>query len=247
MAVIENGISKDDPSSERYFEGRYIVPHDKGGESDAADGWMPNYWVPTEYFIDWSEWSVNRMKTLTMADLYRSKGLDHKVQPPHETKLPSRFQNSDFYFKSGATLSHTGAYSPMFRYNNPTPFNVGGSCIFTEWNLATFLAVACSKLTRFNFKCFINGSVNASEDPIKEIPFYTCFSKGIFSRLVAKIIEQQKTNPRYDYASNEQLEIDRLVYEAYGLNEDDIQEVENWYARRYPVLAAAQKVNLKKS
>src|SRR5690606_29966837 len=44
-----------------------------------------------------------------------------------------------------------------------------------------------------------------------------------------------------DYASNEQLEIDRLVYAAYGLNEGDIREVEDWYARRYPKLAQAQR------
>lgn len=66
------------------------------------------------------------------------------------------------------------------------------------------------------------------------------------SILVEEIIGKQKKHPRYDYASNEQIEIDRLVYEAYGLNEDDIQEVENWYARRYSALAAAQRANLER-
>jgi hypothetical protein len=64
------------------------------------------------------------------------------------------------------------------------------------------------------------------------------------TRLVLSIIDQQRANPRYDYASNEQLEIDRLVYAAYGLNEADIREVEDWYARRYPKLAKAQKEKL---
>jgi len=36
---------------------------------------------------------------------------------------------------------------------------------------------------------------------------------------------------------NEQKEIDRLVYDLYGLNDNDIKEVETWYARRYPKLA----------
>lgn len=58
------------------------------------------------------------------------------------------------------------------------------------------------------------------------------------------IISKQTRDDRYDYASNEQLEIDRQVYEAYGLNEADIREVEDWYTRRYPALAAAQKRNL---
>jgi hypothetical protein len=64
--------------------------------------------------------------------------------------------------------------------------------------------------------------------------------------LVDAIIDKQKIDPRYDYASHEQIEIDKLVYEAYGLNAEDIAEVENWYARRYPKLSQAQKANLRK-
>ncbi len=59
------------------------------------------------------------------------------------------------------------------------------------------------------------------------------------------IINKQKVDLRYDYASHEQIEIDKLVYDAYGLNKHDIREVENWYARRYPKLVAAQKENLR--
>lgn len=54
----------------------------------------------------------------------------------------------------------------------------------------------------------------------------------------------QKTILRYDYASHEQIVIDKLVFDAYGLNADDIQEVENWYARCYSKLSIAQKANL---
>lgn len=239
-SIVEFGISTADQSSDRYFGGRYIVPHDKGGESDAESGWIPNYFVPTEYYIDWSEQAVNRMKTLTMADLYREKGQERKIQPYHETRLPSRFQNSSYYFRHGLTLSHTGEYSPMFRLNCGSVFNVGGSCIFGVLDEKTLLAVLAAKITRYFFKTAINTSVNASEDPIKEIPFPLSINQDVNS-LVESIVQHQKEISRYDYASNEQLEIDRLVYEAYGLNKDDIQEVENWYARRYPKLAKAQR------
>lgn len=40
--------------------------------------------------------------------------------------------------------------------------------------------------------------------------------------------------------------ISRLLYEAYKLNGYDMRKVENWYARRYPKLVAAQKENLRK-
>jgi hypothetical protein len=60
--------------------------------------------------------------------------------------------------------------------------------------------------------------------------------------LVRTIIEEQKQNPGYDYMSNEQKEIDRVVGELYGLNEEDIREIELWYCRRYPKLAEAQGI-----
>lgn len=41
----------------------------------------------------------------------------------------------------------------------------------------------------------------------------------------------------YPYHLHEQIEIDKLVYKLYNLSEDDIKEVESWYARRYPKLA----------
>ena len=55
--------------------------------------------------------------------------------------------------------------------------------------------------------------------------------------LVSCIISKQKSDPRYDYMINEQVEIDKLVYLMYNLNENDIKEVENWFFRRYPKLA----------
>ncbi len=54
------------------------------------------------------------------------------------------------------------------------------------------------------------------------------------------IIQKQKKDPRYPYHLHEQREIDALVYELYGVTEDERAEVEIWYARRYPRLAAAE-------
>jgi type I restriction-modification system DNA methylase subunit len=234
--VIDKGIHKTETEDEfdpsRYFGGRYIVPHDKGGESDTESGWLPNYWVPTDYYIDWSTEAITRMKTLTMAERDRDKGKNQD-----RGDVCSRFQNSDSYFKEGLTLSHTGMYSPMFRANNPAPYNVGGSCIFFELDRDFVLGVLCSALVKYFFKNGINHTVNASEDPIKEIPIPITPNPKI-EKLVSQIIEKQKQNSRYDYASHEQKEIDKLVYEMYGLGEEDVKEVETWYRRRYPRLAS---------
>jgi len=87
----------------------------------------------------------------------------------------------------------------------------------------------------------VNGTVHSMQGDIDDSPIAIDFPIPSAQNLVARIAQAQRANPRYDYASNEQLEIDRLVYEAYGLNETDIREVEDWYARRYPKLAAAQR------
>lgn len=58
--------------------------------------------------------------------------------------------------------------------------------------------------------------------------------------LVLEIIRQQQTDSFYPYHLNEQKEIDDLVYQLYGLTEEDIREIELWYCRRYPKLAEAQ-------
>lgn len=238
--VIENGISKDNHNSPRYFYGRHILPYDKGGKCDAKGGWLPKYQLSTEYFIDWSEWAVNRMKTLTVREKNRLKG-----KSGGKDKLASRVQNSEFYFQRGITFSHTGIYSPTFRIGTGALFDVAGSTLFCEcMPVEELLFRVNSRMWIFFFRNFANASVNASEDPIKEIPLPSPSIQLDKTGLISSIVRAQRQDQQYDYASNEQLEIDRLVYQAYGLNEADIREVENWYARRYPKLAKAQRGKL---
>jgi hypothetical protein len=230
LSVIDKGICKDSPKSERYFGGRYIIPHDKGGESDSDTGWLPNYWVDTNYYIDWSEWAVTEIKTLV--------GLDGKIK--------SRYQNISFYFKNGIDYSQTGVYSPTFRINSGAVFNTEATSIFGVFEIMSFLGFLTSKMTRFFIKNFIDNTVHASADKLKECTSLVNTELENVKKEVAQIVAKQQSDPRYDYASHEQIEIDKLVYEAYGLSQEDVQEVENWYARRYSKLSAAQKANLRK-
>jgi len=230
LKVIEFGIhkSKDEPNfdPDRWFEGRYIVPYDKGGESDTESGWLPNYYVPTNYFIDWSTWAVNRLKTLTYDERDGKGG----------TGLCSRFQNKDYYFREGLTLSYTGVYAPNLRLNSLGVFDVGGSSVFSKFNNHMILGNFACKIIKLLGKNFIDHTVNFQVDENKELPILSTVS-GEVVMLVDRIIEKQKENPRYDYSTNEQKEIDQKIYQMYGLNESDILEVETWYARRYPNLA----------
>ena len=246
LDVIHHGISKDDPTSPCYFDGRYIAPYDKGGESDSDEGWMPNYWVPTNYFIDWSEAAVTAIETVTIADAYRRKGKPVPSGKPHyETTVAGLIRNPDFYFKVGITFSDTGFYAPTFRMNSVGTFDVMGMTLFTDTDSEQFCGFLSSKMTRFFVKNCVNSTVHTQVEGLKPLPFpKPWLARGQIAELIQAVVAQQRADPRYDYASNEQLEIDRLVYEAYGLNEADIREIEDWYARRYPALAAAQKRNL---
>lgn len=244
LAVIKNGISKDDMTSSRYFEGRYIVPYDKGGEANAAGGWMPNYWVPTNYYIDWSEWAVNRMETYTIAQRIRDRNENKAIQPHYESTNCAVIRSPHKYFVPSVSFSRTGVYAPTFRFGSASCFDTEGSMIFfpVSYEARKIILQLTAHILKYVSKNFLGHTVHCQVDELKECTFLV---KEIHAdALVEKIVEKQKVTPRYDYASNEQIEIDRLVYEAYGLNEDDIQEVENWYARRYPKLAAAQRENL---
>lgn len=225
--VIEKGIcqsrSEKGFEEERWFEGRYIIPHDKGGESDAESGWLPNYWVETAYSIDWSSSAIQRIKSLKAVN----------------GKLKSRFQNTSFYFKYGIDYSQTGIYSPTFRLNSGANFNTEATSIFFKGELEPTLSKVASRVYKFLLKNFIDATVHSSADKIKETSFPISKAEDEkLKELVSEIIQKQKANPRYDYLSNEQKEIDRLVYGLYGLEEADIREVETWWARRYPKLAS---------
>ncbi len=246
QAVVERGISKEDRRSNRYFGGRYIVPYDKGGESDSGEGWMPNYYVPTNYFIDWSEEAVRAIETLTIADVYRRKRKAIPSGKAHfETTVAGLFRNQEYYFKIGITFSDTGFYAPTFRLSSGGTFDVMGMTLFSPTDSEQLCGFLASRLTRYLIKNFVNSTVHTQVEGMKPLPLpVSQLVRGRIAEFVHSIVQQQHTNPRYDYASNEQLEIDRLVYEAYGLNEADIREVEDWYARRYKTLADAQRRNL---
>jgi len=239
MDVIENGICTNPnhrAHKHRYFGGRHFVPYDKGGASEIEEAWLPNYYVLTPYFIDWSEQAVKRLKTL---------------KKPGTTKIASRFQNKEFYFKDGISFSITGIYAPTFRESCGGIFDVKGSGIYIErLNRNYFSGLLNSSVIRYFNKNFIQHTVDFQVNEVKKIPIIYNISenyKQSLAKLVSAIVQNQKQNPKYDYMTNEQVEIDKLVYEMYNLGEEDIKEVENWYFRRYPKLAkiVEEKLNRK--
>jgi hypothetical protein len=207
----ESGIAIRGERTPRYLE------FDKSGEMVTDDGRLLNYYKPPEFYIDWSEEAVGFFAA--------NNGLRNKHR----------------YFQPGITYSVTGVYAPTFRVGCGQIFGQKGATIFCD-ALPQFdlLGQLCSRQCRFLIKNFLSHGVDATDSVIEQTPVLLTSVQNV-ATLVERLVEHLRADPSYDYASNEQVEIDRLVYEAYGLNEADIREVEDWYARRYPRLASAQR------
>lgn len=227
------------------YSGRCFIPFDKGGSSNADDGLMPNYWSPTDYFIDWAVSALKRMRTLTIADRKKMEGKKETIKQGEDRKLASALRNPTEWFKPAITYSPTGFYSPTFRISAGTVFqNTGSGIICEELPIERLLGILSSTWAKYVFKNFLNHTVHTQEGDIAEFPL--CDVKDLkrneIDSLVKSIIEKQQTDPCYPYHLHEQKEIDTLIYQLYGLNSDDIREVELWFCRRYSKLAEAQGV-----
>jgi hypothetical protein len=237
--ISDQGISK------KMFSGRTFVPYDKGGTSEIESKRLSNYFSPTNYYIDWSEESINRMKKFTVEDVKKHLGKTN-ITTKNKTEIASRLLNTSYFFRKGLTFSFTGIYSPTFRINSNSVFQDAGSSIFTNiFSPEYLLGILCSKLSKYLLKSFVNNSINSSIDSIKMIPvpIKNEFQKKI-EIIVEKIIDNQKKNPEYEYQFKEQIDIDYLVYQSYGLKNKQINEIENWYDRKYPKLMNENQVKI---
>lgn len=236
--IIQKGISK------KMFGGKTILPYDKGGSSDIESGRLSNYYAPTKFYIDWSEDNLQRMKTLTIAD--RKRFYEQKNIPKSdENKLAFIYPNKQFFFRNGMTFSGVGLYSPTYRLSSGTLFEQkAGSGIFIKDNWEHHVSyeflfgILCSKLIRYIQRNFINNTVNFFVSDVKKTPVCICKKKDQerITQLVNQIIEKQKVDEEYNYQKFEQIEIDKIIYDIYGLNEELIEEVETWFERKFPKL-----------
>ena len=203
-----SGIAINDRSAERYF-----VPLDKAGKADIEEGQLSVFWRPVEFYVDWSEAAVTRMKTLPGA----------------------RFQNSQHYFHRGVSFSSTGIYCPTFRLSHGGVFDQKGSCVFSDiLSPETLLGLLSSTLMKYFAKSFINHGVDAQLD---DLPIVLPTDDEI-QRLETKINEivvRQQADPEFDYRPD-LAELDVIVFDIYRLTDAERLEVNCWYKRRYPKL-----------
>jgi hypothetical protein len=215
------------------YQGRYLIPYDKGGSSDVSEGWLPNYYVPSSFYIKWSEKYVSELRERQNRALGQHK---------------STIRNENHWFKQGITFSSTGVYAPTFRINSKALFdNKGSTCFCNKIETKILLGVLSSSFAKYILKVFVQHNVEFAVDALTWFPVCenNFQSSSKIKGLVSNIMAKQNNQNDYDYMTNEQLEIDRLVYAMYNLNDEDIQEVENWYFRRYPKLARVIEEKIK--
>ena len=68
------------------------------------------------------------------------------------------------------------------------------------------------------------------------IPITDKQTKEKIESLVESIITQLNKDPDYPYDENEQIEIDEIVYQIYGLDSNLVEEIKDWFIRKYPHL-----------
>jgi len=226
------------------YGGRYFVPYDKGGESDSEEGWLPNYYVPTNYFITWSKDAVRRLKTATLADVKKRKKQPEKIRSGDNNKLAAYIRNQEYYFRYGVTFSRTGYYAPTFRLGSGGVFDTEGPHIFTEQlPPLVLISLLASTLSRYIMKVMIDHTVHFQVDEVKELAIpreINVVTMARISGIVDNLVRKQQTDTRYPFWLYEQKELDSIIYDLFGLSFEDIREIELWYCRRYPKLAKAQ-------
>ena len=232
FAIVEKGRFLSDeeavalPDEEKLYGirgRRSFVRFEMGMPSNTDSGLLPCYYQPpSQIAINWSLEAYASMRAEGHSDLANA---EYRFRP----------------FDEQIAFSFAGIYCPTFRRANAPVFLNAAPRIFLRRGFSNkeWLGILNSKLFRYVARELVNHTVNFGVDDIKEVPVPK-YIDGIAEQ-VGHILRKQELNHNYDYASNEQLEIDRLVYEAYGLNEADIREVEDWYSRRYHKLAQAQR------
>ncbi len=96
IAALSAEEKRDGVDPEKYG-GRHFVLYDKGGAADIEGGWLPNYYVPTEYFIDWSTTTVERLRTATIADVKTRKGELKQIRASDKTTRAAVIRNPRLY------------------------------------------------------------------------------------------------------------------------------------------------------
>ena len=216
----ENGMKVLDPKKDKYY-----VPFDKGGEQDIEGGEFNNFWKPVDYWIDWSEKSVRTLK--------------ERSEWPIKTPKKPRFQNAKHYFKTGIVCTGTGLYAPNYYLSFGGIFGHQVNLLlpFDRRLTKYLLIILSSKLIRYLAKSTILNTVSFVTDCHNYLPIVVPTQKQLneANDICDEVIKLKKENfGQKGLTSKVDKLVEPFVNDLYGLDKDDILEIQTWFKRRYP-------------
>jgi len=130
-------------------------------------------------------------------------------------------RNRSLYFREGVTCSSMGIRFSACYLPPGSLFGVN-ACFFPETRLELFylLGFLNSKLASYLLRAVLNRSNMITPGYVKRLPYLPPITDGqtCVSQLAESITEKLRAIPQADY-SQEQAEIDRLIFDAYGISE----------------------------
>jgi len=209
------GIEVLDPQSDKYF-----IPFDKGGEQNTEEGEFRSFWSPVDYWIDWSQKSVNKLRKRAL---------------PSNPKNRAYLRNEQFYFQMAIRFTRAGLYAPMYEQSFGGIFSDKG-CLIIPFETAIsnyLLGYLCTDVSRYLCKNFIQHGVMTEIEGIRQMPIPVP-SKELYDTVTAKVallIEERKRGNR---GSSIEEEINKLFAAHIVLSKVEEEEIQTWFKRRYP-------------
>ena len=210
----KEGIDVDDFDNQRYF-----IPYDKGGESDPKNSILRKFWSPVDYWIDWSQTSVQLL--IERSNLTGSG--------------KAYIRNPQFYFKKGISYAMSGIYSPTFEMGFGGVFDQKSPLIipYKEDILKYLLGYLNYPLVRYLAKTAIQHTIDTTPDATQQIPVIVP-DQNLFDAVTNKVdailLEKQKNNP----TDNLEKDLNTLFDDFLGISFSTSDEWNTWFKRRYP-------------
>jgi hypothetical protein len=194
------------------------------GVASSKGHWVPfakgegfgDYWRDSQVAIDWSIESVSELR--------------RRDAMPAGTSRRPRFQNRDFYFKSGLTYSVVSSGRVSVRLM-PSGWIFGhkGSAIFledTSQDELFVLGYLNSALATYFMKKMVNSTSTADVGYVEKLPYRKPSGENASAvvECVKRIIEARKLQPDADI-EQWQSEIDSLIFDLFeiGASRDEIR------------------------
>jgi adenine-specific DNA-methyltransferase len=156
-------------------------------------------------------------------------------QTPSQQHKDFLARNSSFYFREGITCSSMGIDFSAAYLPPGCLFGVNANFFCdSSQHLFYVLGFLNSLLAKYLIRAVYNRTNMVTAGYLKRLPYIEpdVFIKQAVSQLARSIVEKKQENPNYDF-SLLQSEIDALIFQTYGISEQDEARVRKFCANMF--------------